>query len=64
MTTFNRTVEMARVTVSGDLVYIRGTDYPGEYTTARDFQVPAAQNETVKIASTGYYQSIIQSTKF
>ena len=43
VTTFNETVEMARVTVSRDLVYIRETDYPGEYATARDFEVPAAQ---------------------
>ena len=37
VTTFNETVKMARATVSRDLVYIQGTDYPGEYVTARDF---------------------------
>ena len=34
---------MARVNVSRDLVYIWGTDYTGEYATARDFEVPAAR---------------------
>ena len=43
VTTFNETDEMARVTVSRNLVYIQGTDYLVEYLTARDFQVPAAQ---------------------
>ena len=29
--------------MSRDSVYIRETDYPGEYVTARDFQVSAAR---------------------